>query len=52
MKDKFDIILFVVTILVGILIIWLIPNGRHGYWLIPLIFNGVIRHFRRISKDK
>lgn len=52
MKDKIDIILFVICFLVGILIIYLTPNGKDGYWIIPLIIYWTIRYIRRKSKDK
>ncbi|WP_282173503.1 hypothetical protein [Cytobacillus firmus] len=51
MKDKFNRILFVVCFISGMLIIRYIPNGKDGYWIIPLIFYWIIRYLRRKSKD-
>jgi len=50
MRDKFNTILFVVTFVTGILIIYLTPSGRNGYWIIPLIIYWTIQYFRKKRK--
>jgi hypothetical protein len=55
MKDKFNIILAIITFIAGILIIFSTSNGKDGYWIIPLIIYWTIRFFRNkraIKKEK
>jgi hypothetical protein len=46
MRDKFDIILLIVCFIVGLIIIYLVPNGKNGYWVIPLGIYWIIRSIR------
>ena len=51
--DKVEVILSVITLLVGMSIIYFTPNGKNnGYWIIPLIIFWTIRYIRRKSKEK
>lgn len=52
LRDRFDTILFIVTFLIGLGIIYFIPNGKDGYWFIPLVVFWAIRFIRRINKVK
>lgn len=52
LRDKFDIALFVIMFLIGVGIIYFVPNGKDGYYFIPALIYWNIRFIRRKNKAK